>query len=60
MPRVVVKVAQNPHSLLWRAVCHTESTSGQPCRWTSNVQVVKVAAEDEARYHREAHRRGEA
>jgi hypothetical protein len=57
MPRIVVKVEQNFHTQLWRAVCHTEASNGQPCVWTSRAQVVKVAAEDEARYHREHHRR---
>jgi hypothetical protein len=58
MSRIVVKVDQNPHSLLWRAVCHTEQSNGQPCTWTSQAQVVKTAATEEARWHRDYHRKG--
>jgi hypothetical protein len=51
MPRIVVRVTQNPHSLLWTAECEVDR-----CQWRSRPQVVKVAAQDEARYHREQHR----
>lgn len=57
MARIVVRVAQDPHSLLWQAVCASEEATGRPCTWTSRPQVVKVAAQDEARWHRESHRR---
>ena len=61
MPRIVVRVELHP--LAGRmpngaagpahvAVCKTGD-----CTWRSRPQVVKVAAEDEARYHREHHRR---
>ncbi len=54
--RVVVKVAQDPHSLLWQATCATEAANGRPCTWTSPLQVVKTAATEEARWHRDHHR----
>jgi hypothetical protein len=51
---VVVKV--EPDGDGWRAVCHT----GPLCQWRSRRQVVKVAAEDEARWHRQTHRASES
>lgn len=58
MSRVVVRVEEHPMAgppgdrTRYLAVCGTEG-----CTWRSRHQVVKVAAQDEARYHREHHRR---
>ena len=61
MSRVVVKVELHPLAganpdgsagPAHVAVCRTGN-----CTWRSRPQVVKVAAEDEARWHREQHRR---
>jgi len=63
--RVVVRVEAHPMAgeyapypgtdrTRYIAVCATEG-----CRWRSRYQVVKVAAQDEAKYHREHHRRAQ-
>lgn len=62
--RVVVRVEEHPMAgpgsatdptvdrRRWIAICATDD-----CGWKSPYQVVKVAAQDEARWHREHHRR---
>lgn len=63
MGRTVVRVEEHPLAgpgsddgtvdrRRYIAVCATGT-----CVWKSRYQVVKVAAEDEARWHREQHRR---
>ena len=54
MARIVVKVEPRDPGR-FQAVCRTES-----CTWTSPVHAMKVGAEDEARWHRESHRRGDS
>ncbi len=63
MSRIVVRVEEHPLAgpgsetdpvdrRRFIAVCATDD-----CSWRSPYQVVKIAAQDEARYHREEHRR---
>lgn len=57
MTRVVVRVEEHPMAgpvgdrIRWIAVC---ATTG--CTWRSRYQVVKTAAFEEARWHRDHHR----
>lgn len=56
--RLIVRVETHPMAgpegdrIRYVAVCATDG-----CKWRSHRQAVKVAAEDEARYHRGWHRR---